>query len=47
MKPLGETYDERGRLISPQIDEEVKNHLIDIKGLPITPLNHFPDLGNN
>jgi uncharacterized HAD superfamily protein len=30
--PLRESYDEQGRLISPQLDEEVKNYLIDIDG---------------
>jgi len=29
---LRETHDEFGRLISPQLDEEVKNYLIDIDG---------------
>jgi len=30
--PLRETYDKEGRVISPQLDEEVKNYLIDIDG---------------
>jgi len=30
--PLRTTYDKEGREISPQLDEEVKNYLIDIDG---------------